>query len=82
MAPKESKYWLDEPRNVRKLFWALCTVCAIVLVADAFYEKHGIFAIEDGFAFYAIFGFLAYVGLIFAAKGLRKLLMRGEDYYD
>jgi hypothetical protein len=78
----ERKYWLDEPRNVRKLFWILCVICAAVFVGDAFYEKHGAFQAEQLFGFYAIFGFCAYVGLIFAAKGLRKILMRKEDYYD
>ena len=78
----ERKYWLDDPRNIRKVFWALCVVCAVVFVADAFYHKHGEFAAEYVFGFYALFGFCAYVGLIFAAKGLRKLLMRKEDYYD
>jgi hypothetical protein len=78
----ERKYWLDDPRNVRKLFLILCVVCAGVFVGDAFYHKHAAFDAEHIFGFYAIFGFLAYVGLIFAAKGLRKLIMRKEDYYD
>ncbi len=32
--------------------------------------------------FDAIYGFVACVGLVIAAKGLRVLLMRDEDYYD
>lgn len=78
----ERRYWLDDPRNPRRLFWGLCAICAALFAADALYAKHGEFAIEYLFGFYAIFGFAAYVGLIFAAKGLRKLLMRREDYYD
>jgi hypothetical protein len=34
------------------------------------------------FGFYALFGFVAYVALIFLGKGLRALLMRPEDYYE
>jgi hypothetical protein len=78
----DRRYWLDDPRNVRRLFWILCAACAALFLADALYERHGEFAIEHLFGFYAIFGFAAYVGLIFAAKGLRRLLMRREDYYD
>lgn len=78
----QRRHWLDDPRNVRKLFWILCAVCAAAFAADAFYEKHAEFEAEHLFGFYAIFGFCAYVVLIFAAKGLRRLLMRSEDYYD
>ena len=38
--------------------------------------------LHERIAFDAAFGFLAYVGLITAAKGIRRLLMRDEDYYD
>ena len=34
------------------------------------------------FGFYAIFGFVACVGLVLAAKELRKFLKRDEDFYD
>lgn len=78
----DRKYWLDEPGNVRKLFLALCLLCIAVFAADAFYDKHAAFEAEHIFGFYAFFGFCAYVGLIIAAKVLRKVLMRKEDYYD
>ena len=78
----ERRYWLDDPRNVTRIVWALVAICAALLLADAFYDKHGVFAIEHVFAFYALFGFVAYVGLIFLGKGLRTILMRPEDYYD
>jgi hypothetical protein len=78
----ERRYWLDDPSNVTKIVWILTAACVGLLVADAFYEKHGLFEIEHLFGFYALFGFVAYVGLIFLAKGLRTILMRPEDYYD
>lgn len=78
----DHKYWLDDRRNISKIFWGLCVLCLGVFVADAFYEKHGEFEVEHYFGFYALFGFAAYVGLIFSAKALRKLLKRPEDYYD
>ncbi|MGH6903652.1 MAG: hypothetical protein ACREIR_13035 [Geminicoccaceae bacterium] len=81
-APAERRYWLDEPRNVTKIVWALVAVCAGLFFAEAFYDKHGHFAIERVFGFYALFGFVAYVGLIFLGKFLRTIVMRPEDYYD
>jgi hypothetical protein len=78
----ERRYWLDDPKNVTRIAWALAAVCALLLAADAFYDKHGVFPIEHLFGFYALFGFVAYVGLIFLAKRLRTILMRPEDYYD
>jgi hypothetical protein len=77
----ERRYWLDDPSNVTKIAWTLGAVCVLLLAADAFYAKHGHFPIEHVFGFYALFGFVAYVGLIFLAKGLRTILMRPEDYY-
>lgn len=75
-------YWLDKPANVDRLVYGLFAICALLLLADVFVERHGPFAIERAFGFYGIFGFVACVGLVLAAKELRKLLMRPEDYYD
>ena len=82
MMDEEKKYWLDEPKNVTKVIWVLGILCAITFVADAFYHKHIHFEVEGWFGFYAIFGFVACVGLVLAAKLLRKILTRPEDYYD
>lgn len=75
------KYWLDDPRNVDKLAYALYVVCALLFLVDFTYEKHGHFAFEDWIAFYAWYGFLSYVGLIFVSKAFRRLVKRDEDYY-
>ncbi len=79
---EEKKYWLDERRNVTKIFWGLVLVCAALGLADFFYGKHIIFAFEDVPAFFGIFGFVVCVGLVLGAKELRKILKRDEDYYD
>ena len=81
-APSESRYWLDSPRNVKKVVAAVYTVCGLLFLADALYEKHPHFDIEGWFGFYAIYGFISCVGLVLAAKQLRKALKRKEDYYD
>jgi hypothetical protein len=75
-------WWLDRPSSIRLIIRVLMVACALSVVADFFYHKHGDYHFQEWFAFDAAFGFLAYVGLITAAKGVRRLLMRGEDYYD
>ncbi len=78
----EKSYWLDDPRNVDRIVWALYAVCALLLLIDPLVHKHGPFPIEHVFGFYGIFGFVACVGLVLAARMLRVILMRPEDYYD
>jgi hypothetical protein len=79
---QDRSYWLDEPRNVDWLVRALYAVCALLLIGDVFVHKHGPFAVEHLFGFYGVFGFVACVGLVLAARALRVVLMRPEDYYD
>jgi hypothetical protein len=78
----EQRYWLDAPANVDRLVRGFYAVCALLLLLDLFIPKHGAFAIEHLFGFYAFFGFLACVTLVLVAKQLRRVLMRPEDYYD
>ena len=80
---EDKKYWLDDRKNVNKIIYALCAVCAGFLVADLFGYKHHLhFDFERWFGFYSVYGFVACVGLVLAAKQLRKVVMRDEDYYD
>lgn len=64
------------------MFRILCVLCVIVVAADFFYDKHAYFAWERWIGFHGWFGFVACVALVLAAKQLRKLLKRPEDYYD
>lgn len=78
----EKKTWLDDHRNVEKIYWGLCGVCALILIPDFFFHKHGHFSWEGWIGFYGAYGFVSCVGLVLAAKQLRKVLQRREDYYD
>lgn len=80
--PEEKKWWLDDPGNVTRIFYAIIAICVLLFAADLFYEKHPHFDFEGWFGFYAIFGFFAYAGIVLSAKQLRKLIKRDEDYYD
>ena len=78
----EKKYWLDDPRNVTKVYYGLGFVCIVAALADLFYHKHVHFWWEKLFNFYGFFGFVCCFLLVLAAKELRKVVMRDEDYYD
>ncbi len=80
---KEKRYWLDDKKNVNKVWYSLIIICAITVICDFFYHKHVEFAVEDIIpGMYGWYGFLGCVFLVLAAKGLRKLLMRSETYYE
>lgn len=78
----EGRWWLEDTRNVNLIVYALYAVSALLLVIDPWIHKHGPFAIEHWWGFYGIYGFVGCVFLVLAAKELRKLVMRSEDYYE
>lgn len=82
MNDDKRKYWLDDMRNVARIYYGLWAVCAALVLADFFYEKHTYFAWENWTGFHGWYGFVACVALVLAAKQMRKLLRRSEDYYD
>ena len=72
----------DKPANVWRLLAVFFVCCAALLVAELFVHRHLEHEIEGLFGFYAIYGFVACVILVLAAKQLRKMVMRDEDHYD
>lgn len=74
--------WLYRPRTIRRLFWTLAGICLVLGLADLVYHRHVVFDFESFPAVYGIYGFVSFVFIVFAGKGLRKLIMRDEDYYD
>lgn len=79
--PGERPRWLDERRNVDKVYYALIAACGLSAAVDLFYHRHGHFAVESWWGAYGIYGFVSCVALVLVAKELRKLLKRDEDYY-
>ncbi|MAQ19531.1 MAG: hypothetical protein CMN30_32615 [Sandaracinus sp.] len=75
--------WVE--RHVGLIVKITVAVCVLLLVADVVFHfvghKHVHFAIEAWPAFYAVVGFISYVGLVLTAKQLRKLVMRPLDFY-
>ena len=77
------KYLFDNPRNVKILLRSFFASLAVLLIIEFTIHKHPIFRWEGWPEFYAVFGFVACVALVLAAKYiLRPLMKRREDYYD
>jgi hypothetical protein len=82
-APRSREYLFDKPKNVRRLFLIYYASLSLLLLLDFFLSKHALFPWEEWPEFYAVFGFVACVALVIAAKYLlRPLVKRREDYYD
>ena len=82
MKPEKELTFLDSAENrakVRKYFYIFL---GILLIIDFLIPKHGHFSWESAPEFYAVYGFVACVCLIFISKVLRLLVKRKEDYYD
>ena len=80
MPPRE--HWLDEPRNVKKLWRGFLVVLALTVIAEFFVDLHPHFAIESLFGFSAAYGLVTCLLMIVAAKGLGLLIKRPDTYYS
>lgn len=78
----ERRRWLDDPRNVTRLYRGLWTVGIVLVLLDAVVHRHEDIDFAATPAFYAAYGFFACVLLVLAAKALRRVLKRPEDYYE
>lgn len=75
-------HWLYRPENRRPIWIAFAIVLLATVAAGFLVEMHPHFAFESWPAFFAIYGFLACVVLVFGAKLLGVLLKRPDTYYD
>ncbi len=82
MKPKKELTFLDSAKNRKKVRRYFYIFLGILLIVDFFIPKHGHFPWESAPEFFAVYGFVACVSLIFVAKLLRLLVKRKEDYYD
>jgi len=81
MAQQKKQHMFDDPVNVKRVIYALYVVCGLSLLGDLFVHRHVDHPWEALFGFYCLYGFAACVVLVLIAKEMRKVLMRGEDYY-
>jgi hypothetical protein len=74
--------WLDDSRNVTRLYRGLCILAAALFALDWVVHRHEELEMASTPGFYALYGFFACVLLVLAAKGLRRIVKRPEDYYE
>ncbi len=74
-------HWLDEPRNVQRLWRGFLALLALTVLAELAVTLHPHFAVESLPAFHAAHGFLACAAMIVVAKAIGMLLKRPDTYY-
>lgn len=79
---REHRYWLDDPANVTRLYRGVWVAGLLLVAADFVLHRHDDLAFAETIGFYAVYGFVACVSLVLAAKLLRRCVKRPEDYYD
>jgi hypothetical protein len=78
----EPQRWLDRPGNVTKIYRGLWAIGVFLVALDLLVLRHDELRFAESFAFYALYGFCGCVALVLAAKVLRRLVKRSEDYYE
>jgi hypothetical protein len=74
--------WLENPA-IRKLMLAVFMAWLVGSVGlDLIAHRHGHFAFENFVGFWAVFGLLACLLLVYLAKFIRLIIKRPQDYYD
>lgn len=81
---KPEPSWFEEPANIRMMIIGLIVVCVGLVLAEFTYENdHMHFKEYESIpGFQAVFGFVAFVVIVFLGMGLRLIIKRDEDYYD
>jgi len=78
---EKKTYLFDRPRNVQRILWLLYVCAAILLALDFVIHRHTEHPWEWLPGFYPAWGFVGCVVLVVAAKWLRRVIIRPEDYY-
>ena len=80
----DDQSWFEKPSNIRLMIIGLVIVCIGLVLAEFTYENHHPhFPKYEGImGFQALFGFVAFVVVVFLGMGLRLIIKRDEDYYD
>ncbi len=70
------------PGATRVILAAFFTIAAGLTIADFLVDRYVEHPWENLKGFYPLWGLGGVAGLILAAKALRRIVMRSEDYYD
>ena len=77
----DKPHWLDQARNVQRLWRGFFVVLALTVLAESVVQLHPVFEIESVFGFSAWFGFGVCAAMIALAKALALFLKRPDTYY-
>lgn len=70
------------PTWAKWILRGLFSGCALLIAIELIFPPHGKHPLEKLPLLYPFWGFVGIALLIVLAKGLRRLVMRSEDYYD
>ena len=79
---KKKIFFFDKKENIQKVLYVFYVLCGLLFAADFIIHRHIYHSWEKLPGFYGVFGFVACVILVLLATQMRKVLMRGEDYYE
>jgi len=74
--------FLDSPENRKRIRMYFYIALVVLLILDFFVPKVGHLKWEEAPEFFAAYGFVSCIVLIFVAKLLRIIVKRPEDYYE
>lgn len=74
--------FLDSPENRRRVRMYFYIALVVLFVLDFFVSRVGHLRWEKAPEFFAAYGFVSCIVLIFVAKLLRIIVKRPEDYYE
>lgn len=81
----EKPGWADT-KAFRTAFLGALVVAAVASAVagflPAFRKEHPHFEVESFGAFFAVYGFVAFMAIVLVGQHLRKLVGRKENYYD
>ncbi len=78
----EEPRWLDRPETARMAWRVLVAACGALFLIGLFTKGGAHYAVERVPGALEILAFAGFIVVVLAAKALRGLVMRDEDYYD
>ncbi len=81
MSQDKHDLYLLQPMVVKRIVYTLYALCAGSVLLDLVIHRHETLGFAEFFGFYAWYGLVACVALVLAAKGMRRLVKRPENYY-
>lgn len=78
----KDRHWLDDPGNVKKLWFGFLVTLALTVVAGFIVDLHPHFEIERWFGFNAAYGFVTCLLMIVGAKFMGAFLKRPDSHYS